>query len=122
MRYTVLEVIHADAFALGGLVARLHRRESSASTRASMRGNPYFAFGRRPFREARLRAYIVRQHRAGRRLSEILEDRYVRRCGSESFCWAVLQDPTTIEALERNIREAFADERLRVLGPAEEPG
>ena len=65
--------------------------------------------GRRPFREARLRAYIARQHRAGRALSEILDDPYVRACGSDSFCWKVVTDPRTIEALERNVRDAFAD-------------
>jgi hypothetical protein len=66
------------------------------------RGNPYFVFGRRPFREARLRSYIVRQHRAGRGLIEILGDPYVRRCGNESFCWQVLQDPQTLSALCEN--------------------
>jgi hypothetical protein len=68
-----------------------------------LRGNPYFVFGRRPFREARLRSYIVRQHRAGRPLSAILADPYVRRCGSESFCWRVIEDPATLAALERNV-------------------
>lgn len=73
-------------------------------------GNPYFEFGRRPFREARLRAYIVREHRAGRPLLEILADGYVARCGNESFCWRVLQDPGTLELLRRNDLDAL--ERL----------
>jgi hypothetical protein len=64
-------------------------------------------FGRRPFREARLRAYIVREHRAGRALAEILADPYVVRCGNESFRWGVLQDPRTVEALRLNDVEAF---------------
>jgi len=68
-------------------------------------GNPYYVFGRRPFREARLRSYIVGQHRAGRPLSEIVADPYVRRCGSERFYWRVIQDPRTLEALERNVRD-----------------
>lgn len=72
------------------------------------RGNPFFEFGRRPFREARLRAYIVRQHQAGRSLLDILRDPYVVRCGSEHFCWRVLQDPQTLAALRRNDDEAFA--------------
>ena len=70
-------------------------------------GNPYLFLGRRPFREARLRSYIISQHRAGRPLSAILADPYVRRCGSESFCWRVLEDPRTIEALERDVCEAI---------------
>ena len=65
-------------------------------------GNPYLPFGRRPFREARLRAYIVRQHRVGRPLLDILADPYVARCGSESFRWQVLEDPQTLEALGEN--------------------
>ena len=73
----------------------------------AMRGNPYFLFGRRPFREARLRAYIVREHRHGRPLAEILRDPYVARCGSERFQWRVLQDPRTVEALRRNDIEAL---------------
>jgi hypothetical protein len=81
-------------------------------TNTSFRGNPYLFLGGRPFREARLRSYIVSQHRAGRPLVSILGDPYVRRCGSESFCWGVVQDPRTIEALERDVREAI--ERCRV--------
>jgi hypothetical protein len=75
--------------------------------RVGFGGNPYAFLGRRPFREARLRSYIVAQHRAGRPLSAILADPYARRCGSESFCWQVLQDPRTIEALERDVCETI---------------
>jgi hypothetical protein len=80
------------------------------------RGNPFLPFGRRPYREARLRAYIVREHRHGRPLLEILRDAYVARCGSESLRWRVLQDPRTLEALRRNDADAFAlvaDELIR---------
>ena len=72
-------------------------------------GNPYFVLGRRPFREERLRAYIVAQHRTGRLLADIVEDPYLRRCGSSRFCWQVIQDPRTINALEENIRHAFGN-------------
>jgi hypothetical protein len=84
-------------------------RENGSLGRAWARfaGNPYLFLGRRPYREARLRSYIVSQHRAGRPLSAILADPYVRRCGSESLCWHVVQDPRTIKALERNVREAI---------------
>lgn len=70
-------------------------------------GNPYILLGRQPFREARLRAYIVAQHRAGRPLSAIVDDPFVRRCGGESLYWRALQDPRTIRALERDVREAI---------------
>lgn len=85
---------------------------TSVSPPRSFRGNPYLFLGRRPLREARLRAYVVRQHRAGRHLTAILADPYVRRLGSESFCWTVIGDPDTLQALQRNIRECFADDLL----------
>jgi hypothetical protein len=78
-----------------------------------LRGNPYLFLGPRPFREARLRSYIVAQHRAGRPLSDIMRDAYVRRCGSESLAWKVVQDPRTLAALEQNVLDAF--ERARDL-------
>lgn len=90
-------------FALGG-----RKRLTARGRTRVLAGNPYFFMGRRPLREARLRAYIVRQHCAGRPLSEILNDPYVRRCGSTSLCWKVVMDPRTIEALEQNVRDAFS--------------
>ncbi len=69
--------------------------------------NPYFEFGPRPFREARLRAYIVREHRAGRSLREILGHPYVARCGGASLYWRVLEDPRTLKALRRNDAQAM---------------
>ncbi|HZQ82027.1 MAG TPA: hypothetical protein VFB25_08635 [Gaiellaceae bacterium] len=69
----------------------------------------YSFLGRRPFREARVRSYIAREHRHGRRLQEILEDPYVRRCGNDRFCHAVANDAETIVLLERNLRESFQE-------------
>ena len=68
---------------------------------------PYFFSARRPFREERLLSYICREHRRGRHLSEILEDAYVRRCGSRELVWATLRDTPLIELLEQDVREAF---------------
>ena len=68
---------------------------------------PYFFSGRRPFREERLRSYIRREHRRGRHLGDILEDAYVRRCGSRGFVWSTLRNTSLIELLEADIREAF---------------
>jgi hypothetical protein len=75
--------------------------------RQGFAGNPYFFLSPRPIRERRLRSYIVRQHRAGRPVSAILADAYVRRCGSESFCQQVLQDPRTLRELNRDIHDAI---------------
>jgi hypothetical protein len=64
-------------------------------------------FARRRFRQERLRGYIVREHRRGRPVSEILDDTYVRRFASASILWRVLCDPVTISQLEQNDLEAI---------------
>jgi hypothetical protein len=69
---------------------------------------PYFFSARRSFREERLLSYIRREHRRGRHLDEILDDAYVRRCGSREFVWATLRDTSLIELLEADVRESFA--------------
>jgi hypothetical protein len=68
---------------------------------------PYFFSARRPFREERLRSYIRREHRRGRHLADILDDAYVRRCGSREFVWGTLRDTSLIELLDADVREAF---------------
>jgi hypothetical protein len=68
---------------------------------------PYFFSGRRPFREERLLSYIRREHRRGRHLGDIVEDAYVRRCGSRELVWSTLRNTPLIELLEADIREAF---------------
>ena len=73
----------------------------------SLARTPFFFSARRPFREERLVSYIRREHRRGRHLGEILEDAYVRRCGSPAFVWATLRDTSLIELLEADVREAF---------------
>jgi hypothetical protein len=73
---------------------------------------PVLVLGARPFREARLRSYIVRQHRAGRPPTAILEDSYVRRCGTQSFCWRVVQDPRTLHALGEDVGRAIRESSL----------
>jgi hypothetical protein len=65
----------------------------------------FSGFGPRPFREEHLRAYIVREHRAGRSLDDILADSYVRRLGSPTFCWRVAASPRTLAALRRDTIE-----------------
>lgn len=65
--------------------------------RASLLGTPFFAFGRRPFREARMTAYVREQHRRGRPLSEILDDPFLDR-----FCRdhrQLLVNPRLVRAL-----------------------
>jgi hypothetical protein len=89
------------------MLIRDPRRPRGPRRRRRFAGNPYLFLGPRPFREERLRSYIVAQHRAGRPLAAILDDAYVHRCGSESFCWRVVQDRRTLEALERDVRQSI---------------
>jgi hypothetical protein len=67
------------------------------------RSGPYFFIGPRPFREARIRGYLVRQHHAGRTLEEILEDAYIARCGGRELAWRVVCQPETIAALGADV-------------------
>lgn len=78
----------------------------------TLRGNPYFLFGRRPVREARVAAYIIREHRRGRTVAEILDDAYVARCGGRTVAWHALVRPETIEALGHDACDAIAQLRL----------
>lgn len=64
---------------------------------------PYFFVRGRPFREDRIRAHIVGQHRLGRSLSDILADPRIGRLGSPTLIWSVVCQPQTIAALEANV-------------------
>ena len=68
---------------------------------------PYFFSRRRRYREERLLSYIHREHERGRHLTEILDDPYVKRCGSPAFVWETLRDTPLIELLDGDVREAF---------------
>ena len=70
---------------------------------------PYFFLARRRVREARLRSYLIREHRRGRPLLEVLDDLYVERCGTRTFCWNVLCQPETIAALEADVVRAIEE-------------
>jgi hypothetical protein len=73
-------------------------------------GNPFIVFARRPLREQRIRGYILREHRSGRRLAEILRDSHLERLGSRSQVWRTVMDPLTIEALGHDVRLACGNE------------
>jgi hypothetical protein len=64
---------------------------------------PYFFVRARTFREDRIRAYIVGQHRRGRTLEEILADPCTSRLGSQTLIWSVVCQPETIAALEDDV-------------------
>jgi hypothetical protein len=77
-----------------------------AESHSKLWGNPYFFVGPRPFREARIRSYIVREHRHGRALNEIVGDRYLVRYGGANFVAKVVDTPETIAALAADTRVA----------------
>ena len=80
------------------------------ATSGRLTRTPYFAFGRRPYRQERLLSYIHREHRRGRHLGEILDDPYVRRCGSPALLWATIRDTPLLAMLEQDVCEAIQRE------------
>jgi len=78
------------------------------------RWGPYFFSARRKYREERLLSYIHRQHEKGRHLTDILDDDYVRRCGSREFVWETLRDTPLIELLDGDVRSAIQRESADV--------
>lgn len=64
---------------------------------APLLGTPFFAFGRRPFREAHMAAYVLAQHRRGRPLREILHDPVLDRLCRDHR--RVLVNPRLVRAL-----------------------
>ncbi|MGH3051019.1 MAG: hypothetical protein ACRDLK_12760 [Gaiellaceae bacterium] len=76
---------------------------------------PFFSFGRRPYREERLAAYIHREHRRGRHLRDILDDPYVARCGGPSVLRNLLRNRSFIVSLERDVADAIARDAQELL-------
>jgi hypothetical protein len=72
-----------------------------------LEGTPYFFAERLPYKEAELVAYIRREHRRGRHLSEILNDPEIERFGSRTFLWQTLRDTPLLELLDEDDREAI---------------
>ena len=79
----------------------------------------FSSFLRNPFsflfagssKEERIAAYIIREHDRGRRLSEIVEDPYVRNRATEQELARLLERPELVEALGRSDVDE-AQERL----------
>ena len=52
-------------------------------------------------KDERISAYIIREHERGRRLSEIVEDPYIRNRATERELARLLERPEVVEALGR---------------------
>ena len=72
---------------------------------------PFYFLDRRPYHEAELAAYIRREHRRGRHLSEIVNDPYVDRCGGESVVHTLLSRPSLIRAFGQDVADTIAHSR-----------
>src|SRR5215471_7003356 len=83
------------------------KNRAAMASWGSLDRTPYSFLARRPFREERLLSYIRRQHLRGRHLTDILDDPYVHRCGSDEFVWATLRNTALIDLLEADVREAI---------------
>jgi hypothetical protein len=68
---------------------------------ASFLRNPFSFLFAGSSKEQRLAAYIIREHDRGRRLSEILDDPYIRNRATEHELARLLERPEVIEALGR---------------------
>jgi hypothetical protein len=79
----------------------------------------FSSFLRNPFsflfagssKEERIAAYLIREHDRGRRLSEIVEDPYIRNRATEHDLARLLERPELVEALGRSDVDE-AQERL----------
>jgi hypothetical protein len=68
--------------------------------------NPFAFLFERSSQEDRLAAYVIREHNRGRRLEEILQDRYIVNRTSPSQLQRLLDNPDLIRALGNDTIEA----------------
>jgi hypothetical protein len=88
----------------GGFFSRLFgKREKTETTRGSMS------------KEESLAAYIVREHKAGRTLDDILGDPYLKNRATEEQRLRLLERPDVIRAVGEDTA-AMAAERVREAG------
>jgi hypothetical protein len=73
--------------------------------------NPFSFLFAGSSKEERIAAYVIREHDRGRRLSEVLEDPYIRNRATERELARLLERPEVIEALGRGT-VSEAQERL----------
>ena len=66
---------------------------------ASLIRNPFSFLFARSSKEEQVVAYITREHRRGRRLSDILEDRYVQNRLTRQQKLRLLERPEVVKAL-----------------------
>jgi hypothetical protein len=65
--------------------------------------NPFSGLFGRNSREDQLAAYVIREHHAGRKLDEILNDPYIRNRASEFERRRLLDRPDIIKAIGEDV-------------------
>ena len=100
----------ARGFTPRTLARRAHRIETVVRLRSFLQ-NPFSFLFTGSSKEERIAAYVIREHDRGRRLSEILEDPYIRNRATERELARLLERPEVIEALGRGT-VSEAQERL----------
>jgi hypothetical protein len=78
--------------------------EAEHNGHVDLLGSPFALFHPGPAQEERLVAYVVREHRRGRHLGEILDDPYVRRHCSDGSRRRLIDNPALIRRLVDDIR------------------
>jgi hypothetical protein len=68
--------------------------------------NPFAFLFERSSQEDRLAAYVIREHNRGRKLAEILQDRYIVNRTSPSQLQRLLDNPDLVRALGNDTLEA----------------
>jgi hypothetical protein len=82
----------------GGFFSRLFgKKEKTEATRGSMG------------KEEALAAYIIREHKTGRTLEEILEDAYLKNRATEEQRLRLLERPDLIRAVGQDVAAAAAE-------------
>jgi hypothetical protein len=66
---------------------------------ASLLRNPFSFLFARSSKEEQVVAYLIREHRRGRRLADILEDRYVQNRLTKQQQLRLLERPEVVKAL-----------------------
>ena len=104
--------------------ARRRSRRDGTGSHSRRRGpelfaSPFALFHLGSAREERLDAYIVREHRRGRALAEIIDDPYLRSRCSRSQLGLLLESPRLIRALAADFT---TDGNHLHAGDAGEPG
>jgi hypothetical protein len=73
--------------------------------------NPFASLFAGSSREDQLAAYVIREHKSGRTLNDILDDPYLRNRASSLEIRRLLERPDIVKAVGENTAQAAAEQR-----------